>query len=243
MAKQSGSIPIEGAIGDLVFYKTKWGNLVRRKGNLNRERVMNEAAFERSRAAGSEFGRAGSASGLVRNAIKAYCPFAGDGETHARLSKVMGEIIREDKIHPAGERQVMPEHIAPLKSFEWIRDHALARSFWAQVGGSMTPEGVLTISLPGFQPRRDLGWPVNATHAQISIVGMSLDFPNKIADTDGSQTAMLIKSPVSIDIKLECRIPVVEGRVMMVGIGVQFFAETNGKMEALKDGAAFGIVG
>ncbi len=243
MAKQSGSIPIEGAIGDLVYYKTKYGNLVRRKGNLNRERVMNEAAFERSRAAGSEFGRAGSASGLIRNAVKAYCPYAGDGETHARLSKVMGEIIREDKTHPAGERQVMPENIAPLKRFEWIRDRPLARSFWAQVGGSTTPEGLLTISMPGLQPKRDLGWPANATHAQISIVGMSLDFPNKIAEQDGAQSALLLKSPVGIDLKLECRIPIVEGRVMMVGIGVQFFAEANGSVEALAEGAAFGIVG
>ncbi len=243
MAKQSGSVPIEGAIGDLVFYKTKYGNLVRRKGNLNRERVMSEPAFEKSRAAGSEFGRAGSASGLIRNAIKAYCPYAGDGETHARLSKIMGQIIREDKTHPAGERQVMPENIAPLKSFEWVKDHALARAFWAQVGGAMTPEGLLTISLPGFQPRRDLGWPVNATHAQISIVGLSLDFPNKIVEKDGAQSALLIKSPVSIDMKLECSIPVVEGRVMMVGIGVQFFAEAEGKMKPLPEGAAFGIVG
>lgn len=243
MAKQSGDVPIEGAIGDLVYYKTKYGNLVRRKGNLNRERIMSEPAFEKSRAAGSEFGRAGSASALVRNAIKAYCPYAGDGETHARLSKVMGQIIREDKSHPAGERQVMPEHIAPLKSFEWIRDHALARSFWAQVGGSMTPEGKLTITLPGFQPRRDLGWPVNATHAQLSVVGTSLDFPNKVVETDGSHSAMLIKSPVSIDLNLECTIPVVEGRVMLAGIGVQFFNDANGKMEPLTEGAAFGIVG
>lgn len=243
MAKQSGSVPIEGAIGDLVYYKTKYGNLVRRKGNLNRERVMSEAAFEKSRAAGSEFGRAGSASALLRNAIKAHCPFASDGETHARLSKLMGQIIREDKAHPAGERQVMSEHIAPLKSFEWIKDHALARSFWAQVGGSMTPEGKLTITLPGFQPRRDLGWPVNATHARLSVVALSLDFPNKAVDQDGAHSAMFIKSPIGIDVTLECNIPVVEGRVMLAGIGVQFFAEVDGEPQPLTDGAAFGIVG
>lgn len=239
MAKQTGDFPLMGSFGDYVFYKTKHGNLVRRKGNLNKERVATEAAFEGSRKASSEFGRSGSASALIRNAVKTYCPYAGDGETHARLSKLMGDIIREDKTHPAGERHVLPENAAPLKTFEWMRDHPLSRSFWAQVGGSMTPEGVLTISMPGFQPKRDLAWPAAASHAQLTIVGLSLDFPAKHADKDSSSTGMLMKSPVSIDLKLECILPMIEGRVMMVGIGVEFF---DGE-KPLKEGAAFGLVG
>lgn len=243
MAKQTGDFPLIGSFGDYVFYKTKHGNLVRRKGNLNKERVSTEAAFEGSRKASSEFGRAGSGSGLIRNEIKKHCPYAMDGETHARLSKVLGEIIRADQQHPAGDRQIMAGHIAPLKSFEWIKDRPLSKSFWAQCGGSMGEDGVLTITMPGLQPKRDLGWPANATHAEIKVVGLALDFPSKTASSTSASTGYLMKSSVSIDKQLQCPLPVQEGLVLMAGIGVQFFQDIAGRMEPLQEGAAFGIVG
>jgi hypothetical protein len=243
MPKQTGDFPLIGSFGDFVFYKTKHGNLVRRKGSLNKERVSTEAAFEGSRKAGSDFGRAGKGSGLLRGEIKKYCPYAGDGETHARLSKVLLQIIREDKINPAGERQVLAENIAPLKAFEWVKDKPLGRSFWAQCGGSLGADGVLTITMPGLQPKRDLAWPANATHAEITVVGIAADFPNKTATSASASTGFLMKSPVSIDKSLSCPLPVQEGLVMMAGIGVQFFQEVAGKMEPLVEGAAFGIVG
>lgn len=239
MARQSGPIPIEGTLGDLIFYKTIHGHLVRRKGSLDKERVMSDPAFERSRAAGSEFGRAGAASGIIRRAIRQFCPYAGDGQTHARLSKLLGGIIRADTAHPVGQRQVMPENIAPLKTFEWVQDHPLSRSFWAQCGGSMSPEGVLTITMPGFTPKRDLAWPLNASHAQLTVVCISADFPERTADSASARSGMLMKSPVAINLSLECTMPVKEGAVMMVGLGVQFFEGD----KPLAENAAFGIVG
>lgn len=238
MAKQTGPIPIEGTLGDLIFYKTIHGHLVRRKGNLNKERVMSDPAFERSRAAGSEFGRAGAASGLIRREVREHCPFAGDGQTHARLSKLMGDIIRQDTVHPVGDRQVTDAQIAPLKQFEWVQDHPLSRSFWAQCGGSVTPEGILQISLPGFTPRRDLAWPLNATHAELTAVCISADFPGRFAESFVARSGRLMKSPVSIQLNLECEPNMSEGRILMVGLGVQFFEGEN----PLKENAAFGIV-
>jgi hypothetical protein len=243
MAKQSGDFPLMGTFGDYVFYKTKHGNLVRRKGNLDKERVATEAAFEGSRKAGSEFGRAGAGSGLLRGEIKKHCPYATNGETHARLSKVLGEIIREDNVHPKGERQILAENIAPLKTFEWIKDKPLSRSFWAQCGGSLAPDGILTITMPGLTPKRDLAWPANATHAEIKVVGIAADFPAKSGISESATTGLLLKSSVSIDKSLQCTLPVREGLVLMAGIGVQFFQDVAGKMQPLEEGSAFGIVG
>jgi len=243
MPKQTGDFPLTGTFGDYVFYKTKHGNIVRRKGNLNKERVSTEAAFEGSRKASSEFGRAGSGSGLLRNEIKKYCPYAGDGETHARLSKVLGEIIRADQKNPKGERQILAENLALLRSFEWIKDKPLSRSFWAQCGGSLGADGVLKITMPGLQPKRDLGWPTNATHAEIKVVGISADFANKTAVSASASSGLLLKSGVAIDKELSCALPQDVNRVLMAGIGIQFFEEKAAKMEALEEGAAFGIVG
>jgi len=239
MAKQTGPVPIEGVIGDLIYYKTIYGNLVRRKGSLNKDRVMSDPAFKGSRAAGSEFGRSGIASGLLRNAIKKFCPYAGNGQTHFRLSKLFGTIIRLDTEHPQGERQVLAEHCGALKSFEWIQDHPLNRSFWAQCGGSMSPEGKLTLSMSGLNPKRDLGWPLNATHAELTLICFAADFPNKTIEVDGAKSGKLPKVNSSADLVLECQIPIQQTDVVMAGIGVQFFEGEH----ALAEGAAFGLVG
>jgi len=102
---------------------------------------------------------------------------------------------------------------------------------------------VLTITMPGLQPKRDLGWPADATHAEIKVVGLSADFPAKNSTSTADSTGYLMKSSVSIDKTLTCPLPVQEGAVMMAGIGVQFFKEVAGKMEPMEDGSAFGIVG
>ena len=102
----------------------------------------------------------------------------------------------------------------------------------------MTPEGTLTITMPGFTPKRDLGWPLNATHAQLTAICISADFPARTAESAASKSGMLMKSPVAINLSLECSVPVPDGAVIMVGIGVQFFEGE----KALQEGAAFGIV-
>ncbi|MBS1628549.1 MAG: hypothetical protein JST27_00680 [Bacteroidetes bacterium] len=243
MPKQTGDFPLIGSFGDFVFYKTKHGNLVRRKGNLNKERVSTEAVFEGSRKASSEFGRAASASGLLRNEFKKHCPYAGDGETHARLSKLLGDIIRADTKHAKGERLILAENIGPLKTFEWVREYPLSRSLWVQCGGSLGADGVLTITMPNLQPKRDLGWPLQATHAEIKVVGIAADFPNKKVSSAVATTGLLMKSNVTISKTLECPLPQEEGLILMAGIGVQFFEDKAGKMESLIEGASFGVVG
>jgi hypothetical protein len=232
-------MPIVGTLGDLIFYKTVHGHLVRRKGTLDKERVMNDPAFEKSRAAGSEFGRAGSGSAMIRKGITQHIPYACNGQTHARLSKLLGEIIRMDTEHPKGARQVLPANLAPLKSFEWIENNPLARAFWASCGGSMTPEGTLTITMPGFSPKRDLGWPVDATHAQITVVCLAIDFEGKEAHSDASQSALLMKSALNTDLSFSATVPIREGIAALAGIGVQFFKDG----VAMTEGSAFGLVG
>ena len=236
-------MPLQGKIGDYVYYTTVHGPLVRHKGNLNKERVMSEPAFERSRAAGLEFKQAVKATALLRNTVKKHLPYASEGTTHARLSKLMGEIVRADTTHQRGELKILAENMGPLKSFEWIASHPLSRSFWGQCSGSMGPDGTLSIRMPGFQPKRDLGWPVNATHAVITAVGIAADFEALEAASAAASSGKLLKSSVAIDVVLECNVSIKEDAIMVVGLGVEFFQEADGKMTAMKEGSAFGVVG
>jgi len=52
---------LKGPIGDISFYKSKDGYLARSKGGVDKSRIKNDPAFQRTRENGSEFGRAGIA--------------------------------------------------------------------------------------------------------------------------------------------------------------------------------------
>ena len=61
MSEQKGIIKIKGTVGDLTFYKSQDGFLVREKGGVEKERIANDPAFVRTRENGKEFGASGNA--------------------------------------------------------------------------------------------------------------------------------------------------------------------------------------
>ena len=76
MAKQTGIIKLKGTIGGISFYKTSDGHLAREKGGVDKSRIQNDPAFQRTRENGEEFGRAGKGGKVLRNAIRlsfAFC--------------------------------------------------------------------------------------------------------------------------------------------------------------------------
>jgi hypothetical protein len=75
MAKQKGIIKLEGTIGDITFYKSQDGYLAREKGGVPADRIANDPAFQRTRENGAEFGAAGKAGKVLRNAIRAVAEF------------------------------------------------------------------------------------------------------------------------------------------------------------------------
>ena len=54
MAKQTGIIKLKGTIGRISFYKTGDGHLAREKGGVDKSRIQNDTAFQRTQENGSE---------------------------------------------------------------------------------------------------------------------------------------------------------------------------------------------
>jgi hypothetical protein len=70
MARQSGILPIEGTIGNITFFKSKDGYMVRQKGGVPADKILTDPAFQRTRENNAEFGRAGKACRLFRNVFR-----------------------------------------------------------------------------------------------------------------------------------------------------------------------------
>jgi hypothetical protein len=99
MAKQKGVIKLDGTIGNITFYKTQDGYLAREKGSVTADRIANDPAFQRTRENGAEFGRAGKAGKILRNAIRNLLQNAADGRMVGRLTQKMVEVVKADTVN------------------------------------------------------------------------------------------------------------------------------------------------
>ncbi len=96
MARQKSVIKLEGRIGDLSFCKSGGDYLARSKGGVNGDRIKNDPAFALTRENGEEFGRAGKASKLLRNALKVPVFKSADNRVASRLTTNLLKVIKAD---------------------------------------------------------------------------------------------------------------------------------------------------
>lgn len=124
MAQQKGIIKIEGTIGELTFYKSQDGHLVKTKGGVSAERIATDPNFVRTRENGQEFANAASAGKLLRDTFRVMMLTASDNRVTSRLTKLMTDIKNEDGTSARGERNVgvgiaTPSGLQMLNGFEF----------------------------------------------------------------------------------------------------------------------------
>jgi len=93
MAKQTGIIKLQGTIGDISFYKQDGQHYAKGKGGVDAQRIATDPAFQRTRENGSEFGRAGKGSKLLRSAIRLLLQNAKDSRVTSRLTGKMVSVL------------------------------------------------------------------------------------------------------------------------------------------------------
>lgn len=119
MAKQKGIIKLKGTISDITFYKTQDGHLAREKGGVDGQRIKNDPAFQRTRENGAEFGRAGKAGKLLRNAFRALYLNSADSRMVSRLTQAMMRVVKADAVSDRGQRHILDAETELLSGFEF----------------------------------------------------------------------------------------------------------------------------
>ena len=104
MARQTGSIKLEGTIGNIIFYKRNGKYFARQKGGVSKKRFRTAPEFEGSRQAGKEFGRASAISGVVRRSL---FPVLNGIEKlgHSKLTGIFQQVIKSDPVSERGSRK------------------------------------------------------------------------------------------------------------------------------------------
>lgn len=239
MGRQEGVIKLSGQVGGLSFYKTQDGFLARLKGGVSSDRIKNDPAFERTRENGAEFGRAGSATKLIRTALRPLILNSADIRSSGRLTRDMLKVIQADGVNARGKRQVMGVNMNKLEGFEFNENAKLGSTWYApytividRVAGS------LTIQVPEFIPQHVIAPPQGATHARLITAGIAADFTNKqyVIGTSQSNLFAIGAQPLP-EIVLSQQVTPASIQPLLLAFGIEFYQEVNGQWYPLKNGA------
>lgn len=239
MGKLDGIIKIQGTLGNLTFYKTADGHLVRTKGGVSKNRIMNDPAFQRTRENGTEFGHSAHAGKKLRGAVGTMLFHAKDRRLSSRLMTVMSRIKNLDSTSARGERQVAiglttAEGKLLLKGFDFNAQAALSSIFYPQLVVD-TSSGKVTVA--DFIPKQQILSPEGATHFSMQSAFVNLDFATGVFETTYSRLENhLIDNRLTSFTLTPSSVPAGSGTSIYLLL-IEFFQEVNGVQYVLNNGA------
>lgn len=239
MAKQKSILKVEGTLDGLTFYKSIDGYLVRTKGGVSKNKIMNDPAFIRTRENIAEFGKTAQSGKLIRTSIGTMLNRAKDARMSSRMLGILSKVRQLDSNSARGARSVNEGISTPngkqlLKGFDFNNRAALQTVFRAPFNLN-TSTGVVTIA--DFVPLDQLQVPEGATHASFRSAFINLDFQTGLFDTQ--------YSPV-VNIALNMNITTITLTPLAIPLGsgtkfylllIEFFQEVNGIQYSLQNGA------
>lgn len=237
MPKQKGILQLQGALGDLSFYHTKWGWLVRRKGGASKERIATQPAFQRTRENNSEFAHAvAMASGLR----KAFMPLLGkavDKQLMSRLVQALLGVIHTDTGNERGARKVADGKLSLLRGFALHAGPALEAVLRVPVeAGTDHDAGTAWVKLPAFVPAQTIAAPKGATHYRLGV-GAAFVGPGK--DSSPLQQVhseiLPLDGAATLPLRLETAWPQGAGELLFIVLQLELLQAVNGSYYPLQE--------
>ena len=238
MAKQSGIIKLEGTIGDITFYKSQDGLLARAKGGVDAKRIQNDAAFQRTRENGEEFGRAGAAGKLLRLAFRNFLQNASDSKMVSRLTKEMIVVVKADATSTRGQRNVLDGELELLEGFDFNISGKLSSTLFLAFSAIIDrATGALRVNIPAFSPANAIAYPEGATHLRLVSGGASINFEAGTFEAVTSQSADIAigEAPVAA-VELLNQLAANSTNPLFLALGIEFYQQVNGQNYTLKNG-------
>ena len=246
MAKQKGIIKLKGTIDDISFYKTADGHMARAKGGVDRNKILNDPAFQRTRENNSEFGTAGKGGKLIRTSIRHLMQNAKDRLVVGRLVKKLLAIVKTDPIHDRGLRTIEDGDMQILHGFDFNGNAPLGTTLYNAFALTYNrATGDATANIDAYSPSIRIDAPSGTTHFKLSLGAVELDFQGMqfvfAVDDSGILPYNPVELPASV---LSVSLPAASLLPVIQVVGVEFYQFVNGEHYPLKNGAnnALGIV-
>jgi hypothetical protein len=237
MPKQKSVLKLEGSIGDITFYKSKDGYLAREKSDIG-SKVKSDPAFQRTRENGAEFGRAGKAGKLVRDAFRPLLQSSSDSRMTSRLTKEMMKALKADSTSARGERNVLDGDLGLVQGFEFNLYSSLSSTCFVPFTTSIDrPSGQLGVNLPAFDPLSGIAAPAGATHFKLVTAAAAIDFAQGAYEVAFAEmVAAPVNGPIAA-LNLQNNLAANSSHPLFLLLGIEFYQEVNGNLYPLKNGA------
>ncbi|HMK06599.1 MAG TPA: hypothetical protein VK476_03655 [Flavobacterium sp.] len=239
MARQKGIIKLKGTIGDITFYKTQDGYVAKEKSGIEKNRILNDPAFQRTRENNAEFGRAGKAGKMLRTAFKGMSINASDRRMVGRLTQQMVKVIQADAVNERGLRNVIDGEAELLQGFEFNINSKFANTLYAPIVGAIDRAlGKITVDIAPFIPINMLSAPSGATHYKIISGGAEIDFEAETYVMESSETAILPwDATATVAVSHVNNVTVATTKPLFLAVGIEFYQNVNAQMYPLKNGS------
>jgi hypothetical protein len=106
MATQVGSLKVSGTLGELSFYNSVYGHIIRRKGGPSAKQIKTHKNFERVREHNEEFSDCAKAGKRLRFALNREIRTIKDHKIVWRLNQLIWKVKNCDKQSARGKRNV-----------------------------------------------------------------------------------------------------------------------------------------
>jgi len=244
MGKQTGLLQFEGKVGNLCFYKTADGYLVRRNSSISAKRIKTAPAYARTRENMSEFAHAARTSKLFRKAFASLIERGGDKRATNALMRMMTRVLQHDELNPRGQRNVSDGQLKLLEGFEFSEKANLGNTLCTEFSGSIDREtGEMVIDVPEFKPANSIIGPEGATHFRLFAGGAAIDFKDFNFDVATSESAcLLLKDKKQKAVRLVQSVTPGGTSPMFLLLGIEFLQLVNGKETAMTSGNALAVV-
>ncbi len=239
MAKNLSLIKISGDIDGLTFYKTADGHFVRRKGSIERSRILKDENFARTRENMSEFGEVARANKLMRNSFGYLLEKYKDRKLQGRLTSKLFEVLKNDIVSDRGQRSIAigiatEGGVAAMKGFDFNARAVLNSVFYS---GFILDTDASTLTLQDVMPGRELKFPVAATDFSIRLIESVIRFEGGNFETHESNVITRKTNTTNINEVLSFENSLVMEGQRYFMIIIEYLQEVNGTLYPLNNGA------
>lgn len=234
MARQLSVLKVDGSLGELSFYQSVHGLIVRRKGGPSAKQIKTSPKMVRVREHNAEFGHCAEAGKSLRLSLHPLLKVVKDHQLVWRVTQLMYGLKKQDTKNVRGERDVptgakSPEGKALFCGFDFNSAAGLKQVFRCKWNFD---EAAGELSIAPFVPGLDLKAPKGATHALFTLAWLSPDWKNMVPLHSSEELRIrLTRRAVNLHLQLP-ELKARKGFVLSV-LQIRFVQEINGKDHAL----------
>jgi hypothetical protein len=237
MAKQKGIIKVKGTIGNLSFYTTKHGDVVRTKWGPDKERRKNDPAFAEANRNSTEFGGCSSSGKVFRLAVKDIVAGFTDSDLNTRVNSLMFAVKNMDVRSAHGKRNVGKGLLNPkatnlFMGFNFNKNAPLDSILKVPC---TIDKATGRITINGIAEKGAIKFPKGATHVCLCGGWARIDFIEKKSELKCTEVKLLPRNSVQKSIILKPKsTPKIEGKDFFI-LRIGFIQEQGGKQYSLGD--------